>query len=196
MEAFSFFFSLYGLVLGLSVATVASGFASAVRVRAHRRNSHLTLMLGVFVLMDIASFWMWGWAVRGHIFVTWPLMYGGLLISVIYFAAAALVFPKREEHWEAPDDHYWAQKRTVFVGILIANILAASFNFSVLAPQAGDWLFWAYQAIYFVPLVLLIFNRRRRAETALLAWMIIQYLVVNSGFLPNSDWGSAHAGIW
>ncbi|HEX8470538.1 MAG TPA: hypothetical protein VF633_05450, partial [Brevundimonas sp.] len=61
MSAFEFFFSFYGLVLGLSVAALATGAARAVKHRKTVRIGWLTTMLAVFVALDIATFWDAAW---------------------------------------------------------------------------------------------------------------------------------------
>ncbi len=57
MSAFEFFFSFYGLVLGLSVAVIATGVARAFKHRKTVRVGWKTPMLAAFVALDIATFW-------------------------------------------------------------------------------------------------------------------------------------------
>lgn len=58
MSDFEFFFSFYGLILGLSVAEIASGIARTVHERGEVRVGWLTPMLAVFVSLDVAGFWV------------------------------------------------------------------------------------------------------------------------------------------
>ena len=58
MDPFEFFFSFYGLLLGFSVAELVGGFAGLVQNRRKVRFGHLTLLLAVFVAIDIdRGFW-------------------------------------------------------------------------------------------------------------------------------------------
>lgn len=57
MSAFEFFFSFYGLVLGLSVAVIATGVARAFKHRKTVKIGWKTPMLALFVAFDIATFW-------------------------------------------------------------------------------------------------------------------------------------------
>ena len=51
MSAFEFFFSFYGLLLGLSVAELVGGFARVLHEKQRIRFGWLTPMLGIFVLL-------------------------------------------------------------------------------------------------------------------------------------------------
>ena len=56
MSAFEFFFSFYGLLLGLSVAVIATGLATAIQHRKKIRIGWLTPLLALLVALDVASF--------------------------------------------------------------------------------------------------------------------------------------------
>lgn len=64
MGTFEFFFSFYGLVLGLSVAVIATGLATSIQHRAQVRMGWLTPMLALFVCLDIVSFWSNAWGLQ------------------------------------------------------------------------------------------------------------------------------------
>ena len=66
MSPFEFYFSFYGLLLGLSVAQVAGGIGHAVVIRRDSRLGWLTPLLSLFVLLDVASFWVWAWGSRRY----------------------------------------------------------------------------------------------------------------------------------
>jgi tetrahydromethanopterin S-methyltransferase subunit G len=93
LSAFEFFFGFYGMVLGLSVAVIATGFATSIQHRKAIRIGWLTLLLALFVSLDIATFWDAAW----HTFRDAPFSYGmlviGLAIALVYFIAASLIFP-------------------------------------------------------------------------------------------------------
>ncbi len=87
MTAFEFYFSFFGLLLGFSVAEVTSGLANALSARRRARIGWLTPMLALFILLDIASFWMFAWANREHLTIDWHTMFGGLVVAVTYYLA-------------------------------------------------------------------------------------------------------------
>ncbi len=57
MSAFEFFFSFYGLLLGLSVAELVGGFARVLHERQRVRFGWLTPLLALFVAVDLVTFW-------------------------------------------------------------------------------------------------------------------------------------------
>jgi hypothetical protein len=93
MDKFEFYFSFYGLLLGLSAAEVVSGLANSISSRKAVTTGMLTPLLAAFVLLDITSYWMWSWATKDSVEISWGLMIGGLIVAVTYYLAAALVSP-------------------------------------------------------------------------------------------------------
>jgi hypothetical protein len=193
MSEFEFFFILFGLMLGLTLAEIARRFTDSVAARGSVKLGILTPMLALFVLLDLASFWMWIWSVRALIHLNWPTMIAALVVVLAYFFAAASVFPRRESAWPVLDDHYLRQKRLVIAGVAIANLPGLLFQLSIQLPAPGDIWFFAWQGMYWIPLFLLLFVRGRRANIALLAVLLLQYGLVAANALPNSQWSAAMA---
>lgn len=61
MSNFDFVFTLFGLLLGLSLAEVLGGFGRALQKRRKVRIGWLTPLLGLVVLLDVSSFWLVAW---------------------------------------------------------------------------------------------------------------------------------------
>ncbi len=57
MPQFEFFFSLYGLILGLAIAVVIGGLSDLLRERDKIPIGWLTPLLGLFLLLDLVSMW-------------------------------------------------------------------------------------------------------------------------------------------
>ena len=112
MSAFEFFFSFYGLLLGLSVAAIAVGVATAIQHRKRIRIGRLTPLLGLFVILDIATFWDAAWVNFRHLPFSYGLLVAGLAVALIYFMAASLVFPHEIEEGMNLDDHFWDNKKS------------------------------------------------------------------------------------
>lgn len=190
MDTFEFYFSFYGLLLGLSVAAVVGGLATVLNTRHRRSLGVLTPLLAVFIMLDITSFWLFAWANRALITVTWGMMFGGLVVAVTYYLAASLIFPREQDESTSLEDHYWMQKRAIIAGILVANFLIVAFTF-VASPLAwGDAVFIAWQVAYFFPLLLLMLSNGRRMNIAVLSYLILFYLVSAFNLFP-STWGQA-----
>lgn len=177
MTAFEFYLSFYGLLLGLSVAQVASGIGHAVVIRKDIHIGSLTILLCAFMLVDISSFWIWAWNSREVITVSYASVFIGLVIALAYFVAAVLLFPVRDEDWTDLDRHYWANKRLVMIGIGIANVIVIT---EVMVRRrvfpASDLLTTALLAFYWVPFAILIVSRRGWLDRLCLASMIGTYI--------------------
>jgi hypothetical protein len=119
MSAFEFIFSLFGLLLGLSLAEVIGGLARWVEVRRSVRIGWLTPLLGILLVIDLTSFWAAAWRVRDYLTFSIPALLGGVCFAGGYYMAAYLVFPRRISAETDLDEHYFRVRRIV-VGIVIA----------------------------------------------------------------------------
>lgn len=141
MTAFEFFFSFYGLLLGLCVAELVGGFARVLHERHRVRFGWLTPMLAVFVALDVATFWTQAWVIfRGAPFNP-ALLIVGLIIAATFYIAASVTFPRvTAEGVEARidlDEHFWAQRRLVLGCILAANLIVAGLFWGLASLDAG-----------------------------------------------------------
>ena len=128
MSDFEFFFSFYGLLLGLSVAEVAGGIARTVHERKTTKVGWLTPLLAAFVCLDIASFWAMAWQEFRDLRFGYALLVLGMAIAMIYYISASLVFPRKLADWPSLDDHFWANRRMVLGGVLLSNLIVAGFT--------------------------------------------------------------------
>jgi len=129
LSAFEFFFSFYGLLLGLSVAELVGGFARVLHERERIRFGWLTPALALFVAIDIATFWNQAWVIfRGAPFNTFLLLVS-LSIAATFYVAASVTFPRvsaEGAHERVDlDAHFWAHRKLVFGCILGANLIVA-----------------------------------------------------------------------
>ena len=131
MSAFEFVFSLFGLLLGFSLVEVLGGLVRTLKLRARVRIGWLTPLLGLFVLLDLTSFWSGAWQNREIIPVSYGALLFGLVITGLYYMAAALVFPDEPQEWPDHDEHYLAHRRQVLGAVWLCNMGAFSL---------GDWV--------------------------------------------------------
>jgi hypothetical protein len=125
MSPFELVFALFGLLLGLAVAEVLGGFSHALKLkRAGKpvRIGWLTPLLGLFVMLDLTSFWLMGYAARDQLSANYVTLVGVLAIVGTYYLAATLIFPDEPEDWPDFDQWYDKQNRLVIGGLLAANI--------------------------------------------------------------------------
>lgn len=123
MSAFEFFFSFYGLVLGLSVAVIATGVARAFKHRKTVKAGWKTPMLAAFVALDIATFWDAAWTNFSTAPYSYGLLIAGLVVATVYFVATSLIFPEPDDAVQDLDAHFWANKRAILLLLVLANLM-------------------------------------------------------------------------
>jgi hypothetical protein len=189
MTDFEFLFALFGLLFGLIVAELSIKFADAIDSSRERPVGILTPALAFLLLTDVTSFWLFIWAVRTVLTVSWPSVFSGVLLAILYFVAASLVFPRTSRNVAHLDDHYWSRKRVIAAVMLFVNLVVMAGMLTRATPVWYDWWFYYYFLSYFLALAGLIVSSSRRLDLFLLAWAIT--LNVASGFslLPNSQFG-------
>lgn len=178
MSDFEFFFSFYGLILGLSVAELASGVARTVHERGEVKIGLLTPLLAVFVALDVAGFWVVAWQDWRGVKVNFPILAYGMAMAMIYYVSAAVVFPRDISGWRSLDDHFWARRRVVFGGMLATNLMALAGT--VWAWQSADraypfpmnWISWSYFVLVVIALIL----PRGRLMNGVLVLLILYFL--------------------
>ena len=141
MSAFEFFFSFYGLLLGLSVAELVGGFSRVLHERQRVRFGWLTPLLAVFVALDVATFWNQAWVIfRGAPFNS-ALLCLGLIVAATFYIAASVTFPRVTaegvEQRIDLDDHFWAHRRLIFTCILMANVIVGGLFIALMQGNEG-----------------------------------------------------------
>ena len=189
MSDFEYFFTFFGLLLGLTVVEVATKFADAIDSHKKRPVGVLTPLLAIFVLLDISSFWLFTWSARDVIRIDWPTIFFALLLAILYFLSAALVFPRSEGKWKSLDDYFWTRKRYVLGGIFGANILLHLLMFTRALPGIHEYWFFVHKLIYFGPVLWAWKTKKRRNVIIALSLAITSYAIEYANVLPTSEWG-------
>jgi len=172
MTAFEFVFSLFGLLLGLSLAEVLGGLARTLKQRKTVRLGWLTPLLGLVVMLDLTSFWALAWDLRATIPATFLTLIVGLAVTGLYYLAATLVFPDSASRWPDLDDYYFEHKRQVLGGILASRVLARAAQFAL---GAAAWSYFPAFAAFVLLAVLAILAKGRRANMAVLIVFLALY---------------------
>jgi xanthine/uracil permease len=186
MTDFEFLFALFGLLFGLIVAELSIKFADAIDFSRERPVGILTPALAFLVLTDVTSFWLFIWAVRTVLTVSWPSVFSGVLLAMLNFVAASLVFPRTSRNVARLDDHYWSRKRVIAAVMLFVNLVALAGMLTRATPAWNDWWFYLYFPSYFLSLAGLVISRSRRLDLFLLAWAIAVGISGGFNLLPNS----------
>ena len=177
MTNFEFVFSLFGLLLGLSLAEVLGGFGRAVQKRGKVRIGWLTPLLGLIVLLDVSSFWLVAWAMRDSIPSQYFPMLCGLMICGLYYLVATLVFPHDLDEWPDLDPYYFAHKWQVIGGAIGCNALALAAELALGINPLATVHVQLSVALFLASAAALVLARGKRANLALLVFMALQYPV-------------------
>ncbi|WP_118856838.1 hypothetical protein [Sphingomonas mesophila] len=175
MNEFEFVFSLFGLLLGLSLAEVLSGMGKALKARRRVRIGWLTPLLGLLVMVDLISFWTIAWDLRQVIPLNYLSLLAALLFTGTYYLAASMVYPDDPDEVADFDDHYWANRRFIIAAMVAMNIPG---NLYELATGTGVGARFDLQLIvgtFVLLLGALWSSRSRRASTVMLAITIALY---------------------
>jgi hypothetical protein len=175
MDAFNFAFSLFAIILGLSLVEVLTGFSRALRRRRVVHLGGLTPMLAIFVMLDLTSFWESSWSSRGFLSPQYGVLLIGLVVSGLYYLAASLVFPGEFGERADFDAHYLQHRKQVFGAIAICDLIQMA---PVLILRASEipGRVWIENVLQFSALVTCIVSRSKRTNIAALAVLTAIYV--------------------
>lgn len=123
MSTFEFFFSFYGLILGLSVVELVRGAARMVDEGHRLKVGWLTPILAIFLALDVTTFWGTTWLLFREAPNSFVVFVLALIISGLFYLATYLTFPQELEDGQALDEHYWQRRRLILSSVVLANFL-------------------------------------------------------------------------
>lgn len=176
MSGFEFIFSLVGLLLGLALAEGLGGLSRAMKASHRVRIGWPTALLGIFVSCDVVSFWMYGWALRDKLPISWPVMFGGFLLTAVYYICASLIFPDDDAGFDDLDGHFARNHRKVLAGVMACNAALIGVTLSQFPAYPIFSLRSLFLTWSFFPLALLaLLAGDRRIKIACLLLLIVTY---------------------
>ena len=119
MDQFSFFFAFYGLILGLAVAELLSGFAGMVRAHALKKLEAQTALIALLTFVLIVATWVDTFSMDRAITLSFSDLWPPILLATFYYLAAAVIFP-REPRQFSHLRAYFSARRQFIVGMLFA----------------------------------------------------------------------------
>lgn len=184
MSDFEFIFALFGLLLGLSIAEVLGGFARAIERRLRPgsvvRIGWLTPLLGIFVLLDLLSFWQAAWTVRDVVGVSGKALMAVTGFAGAYYLAARLAFPSDSDETTDFDQHFFRVRRIVIgvLAVLLACQLAWYASVPVLAVHLLRWLPIVLTVVLVALMAAAMWVRGERAARIVMVALVARYVVV------------------
>ncbi len=180
MTAFEALFAFYGLLLGLAIAAVATGFGEQWRRRRLRPIGYMAPLLGTYVLLAATRQWQNFYTARDALTMTPATLFMCLAMALPYTFVAQVMFPAADDAVIDGDTHYSAD-RHILLGVLMIPP-AVSLIFNLIANPtfltkdiAGDIL---AQPLPLIVLAALVSWGRRLWQIAGLLTLILNRLVV------------------
>ena len=172
MSPFEFVFSLFGLLLGLSLAEVLGGLARTLKQWRTVHLGWLTPLLGLLVMLDLTSSWALAYSLRDSIPANFLTLVIGLFVTGLYYLAATLVFPDDAAKWPDLDTYFFEHKKQVLGGILASRVLARAAQFGL---GAAGWNYFPAFAAFVLLAVAAIIARGKTANIAVLVVFLALY---------------------
>jgi hypothetical protein len=188
LSQFEFIFTLYSLLIGLSLVELLSGLGRTLKARLHVddaigsafRIGWLTPLLGLFVMLDLLSFWSAAWAVRDIISVTGTTLMAIMLFASSYYLAAHLVFPETIPVDGDLDPHYFRVRRIVMTVLFVLLLVQLGFYLSqpALAPRLAAPLPLLLTTTLAALMLAVCIAKSKIANAVILSALIIRYVAV------------------
>jgi hypothetical protein len=175
LDGFNFAFSLFAIILGLSLVEVLTGFARALKRRRVVRLGWLTPLLAVFVMLDLISFWAWTWSARDYITPIYGVLFIGLVVSGLYYLAASIIFPDEFGEHTDFDAHYVAHRRQVLGAVIACNLIGQGWFLALLWGHLSP-ITKMSTILYDALLVIGCITANKRLSIAVLSALIALYL--------------------
>jgi hypothetical protein len=165
------------------VTELLGGFAGMVRARALKQLEPQTALLGLLTFILICATWIDAWDSLKTITLDFSGLWAPILLATAYYLAAAVVFP------HDPDEYprlatYFAERKRFTIGMLLAAELLVTYSYSGVLIDFfvhKPAVFWLWEVPYNLAIkgsfVALLFVRGRRANIALLATLILLFMV-------------------
>jgi len=144
MSAFEFLFSFYGLLLGLTLVEVVSGFSRALDAREQRPMGLILPLLTAVMIMDLATQWGSAWRDFREVEFSFRYMVATVLVTLAYYFAATQLFPRERSTAASLDEHFFRHRAAILGGVLFANVLLTTDQlWKQWAMNGADDVFWS-----------------------------------------------------
>jgi len=171
MTAFEFVFPLFALLVGLSMAEMLSGLATALKSKREVHVGWLTPLLGMLILINLAMFWQGSWEIRDSVTASSASLLLVLVVGGTYFLAASMVFPSSGANVPDLDKHFMNHRRVPLLAIAACN-LVYFLRVAMATNERIGPIWWAANAAFLALLVLAALTPDRRVILATLGTLV------------------------
>ncbi len=159
MGDFEYLFSFYGLLLGLAVANVTTGFADMWRERREVSVGICPPLLAAVVLMGGMNVWLVYWQTSQGVTLNAWRMLSAAGVALPYIFISRAMFPPAAEATSL-EDHYLAHRGLLLCALAVPPLVSAVSN---IALNGGSYTGWGAAWIMLriaAPLILIFFGSR------------------------------------
>jgi len=148
MSNFELFMAFFGLLLGLAVAELMSGFANLARAKDRTKIGLITPVLGLLIFLSIMTSLLDAFRKLQDVPVSLVGFALPTLIGIAYFVAAVAAVPRDQNSWESLDDYFFARRTWTAGMLLAANVLTLGIELPVSTGMIrnGEWSAFAHYA--------------------------------------------------
>ena len=180
MDRFEFFFTFYGLILGLAAAEILSSLGAYVRARPLRSVEIQSALLAFLTFMVICATWIDAWVTRGTFELSFASMFAPIGSATAYYLAAVVVLPKEETDYDSMGAYFLRRKNFVVSMLIAAEVFQKIVFLPVFAETLANApaVFWLLMFPINVALIaiwglMLVARRRRVIITAIILQIIV-----------------------
>lgn len=190
--------AFYGLLLGLGVAELVGNLANLLRERERPELGLLVPLVAVIVLVETIANFVDAWGKYQALPITFFWLAPAMLVGIAYYAAAAMLVPRRLADWPSLDAYFLARRRWIVGALLFANLiliwLGAQVSGAVARAMAeerwGDLLVFLGVNVWLVGGYLLLMFGPERRSAAAGAIAILAFYFVTYGPISLTIWRS------
>ena len=133
--------AFYGLLLGLAVAEILSGFGNILRQRERPRWGTLTPLAGLAIFARIVTAFIDAWHSLRDVSITLRGLAVPVVIAMNYFFAALMLVPRDTQEWPDLDAYFMARRKLIVAPLIVPVVLTiAFFEAPVWLRQGGPGL--------------------------------------------------------
>lgn len=187
MSQFEFFWAFYGLLLGLAVAELLSGFAALLRESVPPRLGVVTPLLGLQILVEMLANYVDAWGMARGAGVSLAEFAIPTFIGLLYYVAAVIIVPRQLSDWGSLDDYFDKRRKWIVGTLLLAN---ATVSVALLPTwfarfgESGAWVgVWGLQVGSLLGIyIFLLLTRSRRFSVVAILLLMLWYLLFYGPF--------------